>query len=115
MKDLSKYGIPTTYRNVGPPSIINLEPRRAVVDCNFYPIDSDVTFEDLENWVKKDISEVEKVIEPEKKEWQVPSSKGDKKYTVTFNNGSWYCECSGFGFRKHCRHVDDVKKSLNIS
>ena len=40
----------------------------------------------------------------------VPSSKGDKTYEVIFNNGTWNCECVGFGFRRDCKHVKEVAK-----
>jgi len=26
-------------------------------------------------------------------------------YRVTFSNGTWYCPCKGFKFRKTCSHV----------
>ena len=45
--------------------------------------------------------------------WKIPSSKGDKEYTVrTSITGSLECECPGYGFRRRCRHIDQVKESL---
>ena len=45
--------------------------------------------------------------------WKIPSSKGDKEYTVTTSiSGSLECECPGYGFRRRCRHIDQVKESL---
>ena len=45
--------------------------------------------------------------------WKIPSSKGDKEYTVrTSITGSLECECPGYGFRRRCRHIDQVKSSL---
>jgi hypothetical protein len=39
----------------------------------------------------------------------VTSSKGDKTYTVLYNNGAWDCDCAGFGFRRKCRHIEEIK------
>ena len=45
--------------------------------------------------------------------WKIPSSRGDKEYTVrTSITGSLECECPGYGFRRRCRHIDQVKASL---
>ncbi len=47
------------------------------------------------------------------KEYKVMSSKGDKEYIVKSDStGSLSCECPGYGFRRRCRHIDQVTKSL---
>ena len=47
------------------------------------------------------------------KEYKVLSSKGDKEYIVKSDStGSLSCECPGYGFRRRCRHIDEVQKSL---
>ena len=46
---------------------------------------------------------------------EVLSSKGDKKYKVAYDGMWWNCECPGFGFRKKCAHVDQVKKQYNMT
>ena len=43
--------------------------------------------------------------------WQVAGSKGSK-YTVTQDKNQFSCTCAGFGFRRHCRHVDELKWKL---
>lgn len=43
--------------------------------------------------------------------WQVDGSKGSK-YTVTQEGNRFSCTCAGFGFRKQCRHVDELKWKL---
>jgi len=51
-----------------------------------------------------------KVIEKQDtvvKTFTVKGSKGDT-YTVTVNSGKSHCTCSGFQFRKSCKHVKDV-------
>jgi hypothetical protein len=39
--------------------------------------------------------------------WKVKGSKGDS-YTVTVGSGKIHCTCSGFQFRKSCKHVKEV-------
>lgn len=41
------------------------------------------------------------------KTFTVKGSKGDT-YTVTVNSGTSHCTCSGFQFRKSCKHVKEV-------
>jgi hypothetical protein len=41
------------------------------------------------------------------KTFTVKGSKGDS-YTVTVNAGKSHCTCSGFQFRKSCKHVKEV-------
>ena len=38
----------------------------------------------------------------------------DKEYTVEYNGNSLSCNCTGFGFRRKCKHVDAVSKSLGL-
>ena len=45
---------------------------------------------------------------------EVTSSKGDKKYTVTFDGSYWSCECVGFQYNRKCKHVTGVKTKHNI-
>ncbi len=40
--------------------------------------------------------------------WQVKGSKGNT-YTVKLSGGSYSCTCAGYGFRRKCRHIDEVK------
>ena len=39
--------------------------------------------------------------------FEVEGSKG-KKYTVTKDSKGWDCTCSGFQFRKQCKHVSEL-------
>ena len=41
------------------------------------------------------------------KTFNVKGSKGDS-YTVTLGSGKMHCTCSGFQFRKSCKHVKEV-------
>jgi len=43
------------------------------------------------------------------KVYKVLSSKGDKEYEVNYNaTGELECSCPGYGFRRKCRHIDQV-------
>ena len=44
----------------------------------------------------------------------IDSSTAGKQYEVTFDGMFWSCGCAGFGFRKNCRHVKEVKEKHNI-
>ena len=39
--------------------------------------------------------------------FEVPGSKGNK-YVVTSNSQGWSCTCTGFQFRKQCKHVSEL-------
>jgi hypothetical protein len=41
------------------------------------------------------------------KTFSIKGSKGDT-YTVTVGSGKMHCTCSGFQFRKSCKHVKEV-------
>jgi hypothetical protein len=41
--------------------------------------------------------------------FQVKGSRGSE-YTVTNEAGRWTCTCVGFGFRKDCKHIHQVKR-----
>ena len=40
--------------------------------------------------------------------WAVEGSKG-AKYNVIRNKSTWTCTCSGFQFRKTCRHIKELQ------
>jgi hypothetical protein len=44
--------------------------------------------------------------------YEVLSSDGKTKYTVTFagGEGGAHCTCKGFAYRKDCRHISEVFK-----
>lgn len=42
----------------------------------------------------------------------VKGSKGNK-YTVTVNGSQTHCDCAGFQYRKHCKHVSAVQNKLS--
>jgi hypothetical protein len=46
----------------------------------------------------------------DRKAWKVKSSKGSKFYIVERVNGKFNCTCTGFEFRKDCKHIGAVSK-----
>ena len=46
--------------------------------------------------------------------WNVEGSKGDM-YVVQRHDGILKCSCSGYSFRRRCRHVDQVISDLKKS
>lgn len=41
------------------------------------------------------------------KTWTVEGSKGNS-YVVTLDNGRYECNCPGYGFRRQCKHVNQM-------
>ena len=46
------------------------------------------------------------------KAWKVKSSDGKKVYIVERLNGKFSCTCTGFEFRKDCKHIGAVAKKV---
>lgn len=40
---------------------------------------------------------------------QVKSSTSKNIYDVEYKNNMWSCTCPAFGFRRKCKHIDQVK------
>lgn len=45
--------------------------------------------------------------------WKVQNSKKNGYYTVSFDKAGWTCDCTGFGYRRKCRHIDEAKTKMN--
>jgi|TARA_R110000824_G_scaffold49608_3_gene139270 hypothetical protein len=44
----------------------------------------------------------------DEKAWSVKGSKGNI-YSVALSEGAYTCSCPGFGFRRNCRHIKEIK------
>ena len=53
---------------------------------------------------------VEHVKESPVKTFSIKGSKGDS-YIVTIGNGKSHCTCSGFQFRRNCKHLKEVENA----
>ena len=45
---------------------------------------------------------------PGENSWSVKGSKGNV-YTVKLSKGVYSCSCPGYGFRRKCRHITEIK------
>jgi hypothetical protein len=51
-------------------------------------------------------------IETQSKSYTIQGSKGNT-YIVTNNKTAWTCSCTGYQFRKMCKHIDKFKNVSN--
>lgn len=95
------------FKSVIPPAVVTL-PTGTYVVCNgnWITVPKNTTAQEVQkNWVR---DTVKKEHVPDSS-FQVKNSKGNGFYTVSVNNGSWTCTCSGFGFRRGCKHISQIK------
>jgi hypothetical protein len=64
------------------------------------------TFDDLAKYMAYSPREVAPVAG--EKSWSVKGSKGNT-YTVKLSQGAYSCTCPGYGFRRNCRHITEIK------
>lgn len=76
----------------------------------WHPVPPSFTFEDAQKlFVRRSMESVSS----KEWTWKIKNSKGTGHYTVSFDKGGWTCDCTGFGFRRKCRHIDEAKIKLN--
>ena len=80
--------------------------RYAVSGSVWIPVPSDTTRDDLPRYMTWKAPSAPEIV-PEQR-WTVTGSKGDT-YTVRSLDGQWSCSCPGFGFRRKCRHITEIK------
>ena len=80
--------------------------RYGIAGSVWVEVPSDTTFDDLSDYMIYKPRE-RQAVEGENT-WQVKGSKGNT-YTVKLSGGSYSCTCAGYGFRRKCRHIDEVK------
>lgn len=56
--------------------------------------------------------EAAKIAKPAGRTWSITGSKGDV-YTVSLTDSGMSCNCSGFTFRRTCKHVLQVKETAD--
>lgn len=80
-------------------------------DVSWLKVPAGTTLEQIK-WIAP---RIKKVVRPKEFVREVPSSRGDKTYTVRVRtDGVKSCTCSGFMYRRRCRHIDEYKKELGI-
>ena len=84
--------------------------RFAISGQHWVEVPIDTTLEDIEKYMI-----LKPRPEPEKSEgehnWIVEGSKGNK-YTVTLTGNQWACTCTGFNYRRKCKHVQLKKEGI---
>ena len=102
------------YGGLIPPAIMNYGSDKYIMP-GWYKLpedEHDIKLEDIAFYPYKPKKDNKPNIDSNK-EYKVMSSKGDKEYTVKSDStGSLSCECPGYGFRRRCRHIDQVTESL---
>jgi hypothetical protein len=67
------------------------------------------TLSDIE-WISP---KTKPIIRPKEEFREVPSSRGNKTYEVAVrSDGRKKCTCSGFMYRRHCRHTDELLSEM---
>ena len=95
-----------------PFGVINLLDKTYAVP-GWFPVPKGTKYEDLAGMDFDIEEEPVKEYKPQPKiEKLVLSSNGTDEYTVKFNGMYWSCTCKGYGFRRYCRHIEEVKQTL---
>lgn len=96
------------------PALVDLlDVKYAVVDGVWYDVPSSFTFDDLKKVVHTE--PIRSSINDSKERWfKVLSSNKKSFYVVKMkSNTRFSCDCPGFGYRRNCSHIDQVRKKLN--
>ena len=103
------------HDTIYPPGLMELNGDKYIMP-GWYKLDKhehDIKLEDIKHVMPKFLKRDNNLNIDSNKEYKVMSSKGDKEYIVKSDStGSLSCECPGYGFRRRCRHIDQVTKSL---
>ena len=103
------------HDTIYPPGLMELNGDKYIMP-GWYKLDKhehDIKLEDIKHVMPKFLKRDNIPNIDRDKEYKVMSSKGDKEYVVKSDStGSLSCECPGYGFRRRCRHIDQVTESL---
>lgn len=99
-----------TIKSFLTPTVVSVNSGTYVIAGNqWIPAPAGTTLKDV-NWISDRIKkEVPKVLPI--KTWTVKGSK-DSLYQVRYEHGMWNCSCVGFGFRRKCKHIDQIKSKI---
>lgn len=69
----------------------------------------------LERWEKITYgNSTPEVLSKKEIEEIVISQRTGEEYTVSFQHNYWSCTCAGYGFRRKCKHIDQVKQKYLV-
>ena len=80
--------------------------RYAIGDGKWVEVPPETTREDLPKWFTW--TRYSAVQDASIGSWDVTGSTGNK-YTVSRRQDAWSCSCAGFGWRRKCKHVAQMK------
>ena len=80
--------------------------RYAIAGSAWVEVPPDTTFDELHKYMTYKPREIKRPTG--EKVWKVEGSKGNI-YTVKLSDGAYSCTCPGFGFRRKCRHITEIK------
>jgi hypothetical protein len=81
--------------------------RYAIGGSTWIKVPADTTFDDLDRYMV--CKRPESPSDGSEGVWAVVGSKG-ASYTVRAVQGRYSCTCAGFGWRRKCKHIEQVKK-----
>ncbi len=97
-----------------PPTIVQFSRRYAIIGGRWHEVDESVTLEMLRAIHTTPGPKVKQVDKLEYETYKVMSSTGKGEYQVRkYNNGTWSCTCPAYGFRRKCKHIDNVKSKTH--
>jgi hypothetical protein len=76
----------------------------------YYPVKNSFTTKEAMSRWKKWTPSAKQSVPASNWTWKVPNSKGTGYYDVSFDSRGWSCTCTGFGFRRKCRHTEEKAK-----
>lgn len=84
-------------------------------DDGWYPIDEsfDITAY-RKNWTMRSLTKQVVKVESIAKTYEIANSKNNGFYTIKVKDNTYSCNCTGFGFRNKCKHVDIVKQKEKV-
>lgn len=82
--------------------------RYAVAGSVWVPVPLNTTRATLGRFMTWEPAEAKPPSLTESREWSVAGSKGNT-YCVVERDGAWGCSCVGYGYRRTCRHINEIK------
>jgi hypothetical protein len=80
--------------------------RYGIAGSVWIEVPDDITLDELSEYMVYKPREITPVVG--EKTWSVKGSKGNT-YTVKLVGGSYSCSCAGFGYRRRCRHITEIR------
>ncbi len=97
-----------TFYSFLPPVLVRTHRNETYVCPGWHLVPNNTTLEEVqERWtqhIPKGKPEQTKQISE-----TVISSNGKSGYLVEFDGRYWSCSCPGFGFRRNCRHINEMQ------